>query len=255
MPAALPRASPRMPSLEILVFAPLIVVLAYTIFGISGFGSTLIAVPLLAMLFPDLKFVIPVVVVMDCITAISMGLRLRADVNRAEFVPLLPFLLVGLAIGVFLLVRLPATVLLVVLGIFATVYGLMYMRGGPPRFTLPRWTVVPIGLFTGTTSAAIGVGGPVYVMYLASRGSTPAQIRATTPMIFVFTTIARIAMFAVAGLFSREVLLTAGLLLPIALGALFFGHRLHLNLSKDTTIRVIGALLALSGVSLVVRAL
>jgi uncharacterized membrane protein YfcA len=243
-----------MPSIEILVFAPLIVVLAYTIFGISGFGSTLIAVPLLALLFPDLKFVIPVVVVMDCITAISMGLRLRADVNRREFMPLLPFLMVGLATGVFLLVRLPSAVLLIALGFFAILYGVTYMRGGPPRFKLARWAVVPVGLFSGVTSASIGVGGPIYVMYLASRGSTPEQIRATTPVIFVFTTITRIAMFAVAGLFSREVVVTAGVLLPIALAALFLGHRLHVNLSKETTIRLIGALLALSGLSLLVRA-
>ncbi len=243
-----------MPSLEILVFAPLIVILAYTIFGISGFGSTLIAVPLLALLFPDLRFVIPVVVVMDCITAISMGLRLRADVNRREFMPLLPFLLVGLGVGVFLLVRLPSTVLLLALGFFAIAYGVTYMRGGPPRFKLGRWAAAPVGLFAGTTSAAIGVGGPIYVMYLASRGSTPEQIRATTPVIFVFTTITRIAMFAVAGLFSREVVITAGVLLPIALAALHLGNRLHLNLPKETTIRLIGGLLALSGLSLLVRA-
>jgi uncharacterized membrane protein YfcA len=146
-------------------------------------------------------------------------------------------------------------VLLLVLGVFAILYGITYMRGGPPRFNLPRWAVVPIGLFSGTTSASIGVGGPIYVMYLASRGSTPEQIRATTPVIFVFTTITRIAMFAVAGLFSREVLITAAVLLPIALAALFLGHRLHVNLSKDTTVRVIGGLLALSGVSLLMRAL
>lgn len=243
-----------MPSTEILVFAPLIVVLAYTIFGISGFGSTLIAVPLLANLFPDLKFVIPVVVVMDCITAMSMGMKLRADVNRREFLPLLPFLLVGLATGVFFLVRLPSTVLLLVLGVFAVFYGITYMRGGPPRFAMPRWAAVPVGLFAGTTSASIGVGGPIYVMYLASRGSTPEQIRATTPVIFVFTTIVRIAMFAVAGLFSREVLVTAAVLLPIAMGALYIGNRLHVNLPKVTTIRVIGGLLALSGVSLLWRA-
>ena len=46
-----------MPSVAVLVFSPLIIVTAYIIFGISGFGSTLIAVPLLAHLFP-LKFVI-----------------------------------------------------------------------------------------------------------------------------------------------------------------------------------------------------
>jgi uncharacterized membrane protein YfcA len=50
---------PALPSLELLIFVPLIVGLAYLIFGISGFGSTLIAVPLLAHLMP-LKFAIPI---------------------------------------------------------------------------------------------------------------------------------------------------------------------------------------------------
>ena len=34
--------------LEVYLLAPLIVVVAYTVFAISGFGSTIIAVPLLA---------------------------------------------------------------------------------------------------------------------------------------------------------------------------------------------------------------
>jgi len=243
-----------MPSIETLIFAPLIIIVAYAIFGMSGFGSTLIAVPLLAHLF-DLKFALPMVVLLDCISATGMGLKLRADVNKRDLLPLMPFLLIGLSIGVFLLVRLPSTMLLVVLGIFASLYGIMYMRGGPPRFRLPRWSALPVGLFAGTTSASIGVGGPIYVMYLASRGSTPEQIRATTPVIFIFTTITRIALFAVAGIFTREVLITAALLLPLSLLALWWGHRLHLNLSRVTTVRIIGGLLALSGVSLLLRAL
>lgn len=243
-----------MPSTEILVFAPLIVILAYTIFGLSGFGSTLIAAPLLAILFRDLKFVIPTVVLMDCVTAMTMGLKLRADINKREFVPLLPFLVFGLSFGVFVLVKLPTTVLLGVLGVFALGYGLTYMRGGPPRMTLPRWAAAPVGLFAGTTSASIGVGGPIYVMYLASRGATPEEIRATTPAIFSFTTVARIILFAVAGLLTRQVLITAALLLPIALASLHLGHRLHLNISRDMTVRVIGGLLAMSGASLLMRA-
>lgn len=243
-----------MPSIDILLLASLIVIVAYMIFGMSGFGSTLIAVPLLAHLF-DLKFALPTIVLLDCVSAMGMGAKLRAHVNRKDLLPLVPFLFVGLSIGVFLLVRLPSTVLLIFLGFFALLYGLIYMRGGPPRFRLPRWAAVPVGLFAGTTSASIGVGGPIYVMYLASRGSTPEQIRATTPVIFIFTTITRIALFAIAGIFTRNVLIAAALLLPLSLLSLWWGHRLHLNLSQTTTVRIIGSLLALSGVSLLVRAL
>ena len=73
-----------MPPIELLVFTPLIVLGAYVVFGISGFGSTLMAVPLLAHLYP-LKFVIPMVVVLDCVGAIGMGTRLRADVFKEAY--------------------------------------------------------------------------------------------------------------------------------------------------------------------------
>ena len=243
-----------MPSLETLIFAPLIVLLAYLIFGISGFGSTLIAVPLLAHLMP-LKFVIPVVVILDCISAISMGLKLRAQVWKAEFVPLLPFLLIGLVAGAFVLVKLPTQWLILGLGCFVVIFGTHFLLDRKSMIRLPRWSAAPIGLFAGTTSSALGVGGPIYVFYFTARGATPEQIRATVPTVFSFTTVARIAIFAGLSLFNTQILLTAALLLaPMALG-LWCGHRLHGRLTRDQAIRIVGGLLLLSGVSLIVRAL
>lgn len=242
-----------MPSIEVLVFAPLITLLAYVIFGISGFGSTLIAVPLLAHLFP-LTFVVPMVVLLDCISAIGMGTRLRQDVNRRELTPLLPFLVVGMIAGVVLLLKLPAQVLLATLGIFIFAFGLNFAlrRESPLRF--PRWSAGPVGLFAGTTSSTLGVGGPIYVTYLAGRGATPDEIRATVPVIFIFTTIARIALFSIAGLFNTQVLLTAASLLPVMGLGLWIGNRLHGRLSREQAIRIVGALLIVSGASLLARA-
>src|SRR5262245_39751759 len=91
---------------EILFFATLIVLVAYAVFGISGFGSTMISVPLLAHLSP-LRTVIPTVLLLDCVASIGLGLRLRSGIHKAELYPLLPFLLLGLVLGVLLLVRLP----------------------------------------------------------------------------------------------------------------------------------------------------
>jgi len=133
--------SPEMPipPLEVFVFAPLIVLTAYVIFGISGFGSTLIAVPLLAHLFP-LKFVIPMMVILDCIGSISMGFRLRADVNRHELVPLLPFMLTGMIAGVFVLLSVPGGVLLGVLGVLVLAYGLLYISRKDAIVRFARWS-------------------------------------------------------------------------------------------------------------------
>lgn len=243
-----------MPSLEVLIFAPLIVLLAYIIFGISGFGSTLVAIPLLAHLFP-IKFVIPMVVLLDCIATIRQAVKLRGGVYKKEMLPLLPFMLAGMGAGVFLLIRLPGEILLLCLGVFVFGYGIYYALRHDSVFRLARWTAAPIGLFAGTTSALFGVGGPLYVMYLAGRGATPDHIRATMPVIFSFTTVGRIALFAATGLFSESVLLTAAALLPVMVIGLYFGNRLHLNLSRENAVRIVGGLLVVSGISLLFRAL
>lgn len=242
------------PDLPILIFAPLIILVAYLIFGISGFGSTLIAVPLLAHLMP-LKFVIPVVVMLDCVSAISMGLKLRADVWKTEFVPMLPFLLVGLLMGAFVLLKVPTHWLLLGLGGFVLLFGASYLIDRTSMIRLPRWTVAPIGLFAGTTSSALGVGGPLYVFYFTARGATPEQIRATVPAVFSFTTVARIAIFASVGLFNAQMLIAVAALLPVMALGLWCGHRLHGRLSRDQAVRIMGGLLLLSGASLIVRAL
>ncbi len=239
---------------QILIFAPLIVFAAYVVFGISGFGSTLIAVPLLAHLFP-LKFVVPFFVILDCIGAFNMGLRLRADLMRRELMLLIPFMGLGIIAGVWLLVRMHPELLLGSLGAFVLLFGASYVLRSGKGFPLPRWAAAPIGAFGGATSAVFGIGGPIYVFYLAGRGGDPTQIRATMPVIFMFTTLARIALFIAAGLYSPAALVAAAALLPVMALGVWTGHHLHLNLSRETVIRVMGGLLVISGISLIVRAL
>lgn len=241
-------------SLAALIFAPLIVLLANIVFSISGFGLTLVAIPLLAHLFP-IKFVIPMVVLLDVVASVRQATKLRSGVYKEELVSLLPFMLAGMGVGAFLLVRLAADVLLLGLGIFVLTYGIYYALRHDSVVRFARWTVAPIGLFAGTTSALFGVGAPLYIMYLTGRGATPDHIRATMPVIFSFTTVGRIILFIVAGLFTGEILFTAALLAPMMFLGLYVGNRLHVNLSRETIVRIIGGLLVASGASLVLRAL
>ncbi|MDH3287663.1 MAG: sulfite exporter TauE/SafE family protein [Betaproteobacteria bacterium] len=243
-----------MPSIVIIVVAPLTVLGAYVIFGISGFGSTLIAIPLLAHVFP-LKFAVPVVVLLDATASYSQGFRLREGVNKRDVLPMLPFLVAGMLIGVSILVSVPGEFLLPTLGAFITAYGIYYAVKRESAFRFGRWMAAPFGLLGGTTSSVFGVGGPFYVMYLVGRGSTPEQIRATMPVVFMVTTVGRILLFSLAGLMTKDVLVTAALLLPVMAIGLWCGNRLHLNISRDHAARVIGTLLTLSGVSLLLRSL
>jgi len=242
------------PGILSLICVPLAVLMAYVIFGLCGFGSTLIAVPLMAHFFP-LKFAIPVIVLVDCLASLHQGFRLREGLNKRDMLPMLPFIVGGMVIGAMLLVHTPGSILLPILGIFVTGYGIYYTFRHESVFQVARWAAAPIGLFAGTTSSLFGMAGPIYVMYLAGRGSTPDQIRATMPVIFVLTTIGRIVLFAFLGLITQDVLLTAALLLPVMALGLWLGNRWHSKIPRAHAVRAIGAVLTLSGASLLLRAI
>jgi uncharacterized membrane protein YfcA len=227
---------------------------AYVIFGICGFGSTLIAVPLMAHFIP-LKMAIPVIVLVDCVAATRQGFRLRAGVNKPELLAMLPFILAGMLVGAFLLVKTPSTILLPILGVCVTAYGVYYLVRQDSIHRVARWTAAPFGLAAGTVSALFGMAGPLFVMYLVGRGSTPDHIRATMPVIFSVTTIGRIALFAMVGLITQDVLILAAALAPLMFLGVWCGNRLHARFPPESVIRLIGVLLVLSGISLLVKAL
>ena len=85
-----------------LFYAAVVLFMAYMVRGIAGFGSGLIAVPLLAQVFP-VQEVVPVVVFLDYIGSASQGLRNRNSIAWREQLPLIPFSLIGVAAGLTLL--------------------------------------------------------------------------------------------------------------------------------------------------------
>ena len=102
---------------EILVLAALVVAFAYTAFGLAGFGSTVIALPLLAQFFA-LKFAVPLLMLLDLAAFMLLGARVRKRIRYDEIGWLVPFILAGMAVGLVLLIEVAEQKLLAVLGAF-----------------------------------------------------------------------------------------------------------------------------------------
>ncbi len=194
---------------DTLVFAALVVAGAFVIFGVTGFGSTIIAVPLLAHVLP-LKFVIPMFVLLDFAAALRTGFKFHSTIAVREFKWLVPCMFAGIAVGVFLLVSLPGEAILLALGVFVFGYGAYAASGREPTFRLGRLWALPVGAIGGMISALFGAAGPLYVIYLGARGLDPGETRATMAVVFIITTGTRIVLFALAGLFAQDGVLDVG---------------------------------------------
>lgn len=240
---------------ETLLLVPLIVLGAFVVFGITGFGSTILAVPLIAHLLP-IKFAIPMFVLLDFAAALRQGLKFRDTIAKDELAWLLPVMVTGVVLGVFIFVHLPSAWLALAMGLFVLGYGLHLVRGREPRLRLGRWWCVPTGLVGGVIAALFGAAGPIFVMYLNARGLNAAQLRSTMAVVFVVSTSARIVLFALTGVFAQDWLLLAAAVLTVPmLAGLWIGHHLHVTLPRLRLLQVMGAILTLSGVSLLASAL
>lgn len=238
---------------EIIVIAAAVVAGAYLVYGLTGFGSTVIALPLLAQLLP-LKLAVALMLLLDFSAFLGFGLRVRRGIRVDEIGRLLPTALVGMALGLTLLIRVAEFWLLGLLGVFVlcyAAYGLL-RRGLPGR--LPRWSALPIGLAGGAFSVLFGTGGVLFAIYNAGRIGDKSELRASNAATIAFSAVVRLVLFGATGLLAQEGLwlLLAWMLPALALGVLL-GHRLHARVPAGAVVRAVHAVLLLAGISLLVR--
>jgi uncharacterized membrane protein YfcA len=145
--------------------------------------------------------------------------------------------------------------MLLALGIFVGGYG-VYLLAGPRQWRAARvgWAV-PIGIAGGAVSVMFGTGGPIYMLYLASRIHDKTTLRATSSLLVLASVFLRTGVFIATGLLlDVPLLVTAAAMVPLMFAGYALGNRLHFTLSRAGVLKLIAALLVVNGASLVARA-
>jgi uncharacterized membrane protein YfcA len=227
---------------------------AYFIRGITGFGSALISVPLLALSQP-LQFAVPLVLALDFTASLVLGGVNRKQANWGEIKMLLPFGMIGACVGAYALVTLPTAPVLATLAAFTMFFGFRNIFGLQPVGQLPQKWAIAAGLTGGATGALFGASGPPYIMYLTRRLQDKGEVRATFSWLFAIDGGFRLVLFLFAGLLldtKLQIAYALGLI-PMAAG-LYIGNKVHLDMTSEGMLRVVGALLMLSGAMLFFKA-
>ncbi|SDV50485.1 sulfite exporter TauE/SafE family protein [Chitinasiproducens palmae] len=229
------------------------VTLAYVVFGIAGFGTALIAAPLLAQFMP-LSRIVPLLALLDFSAAALNLLREGRRAQLAELRRIVPAMLVGSALGALLLLIARPDTLLLLLGIFVVAYAAYALSGYRPARRFRASLAWAFGTVGGVFSAMFGSGGFIYAIFLAGRLDDKTQIRATQSTLIGLSTLTRLLLFAGAGVYADAALLRlAGLLLPAMLIGVWLGRHITLRLSREQFVRLVNVLVLFSGVAVLVR--
>ena len=238
-----------------LAYPVFVVLLGYVVLGITGFGSALVIVPLLAWRWP-LPEVVALALLMDVPASILHGgLNLR-QVNFSELRRLLPGIAVGTVAGLWLTGILDPRWPLLALGLYVAAVGVNAFRSRPAE---PRTLAAPwahgMGFAIGVVEMLFGTAGPLAVAWLSRRLDNVNVLRASTPVILVVSASAVLLGMGWSGrLSSGELWSRWAALMGVAVVGVLLGNRLARRVSAVTLRNGICGLLVISGLTLVLHA-
>ncbi|MEJ2768354.1 sulfite exporter TauE/SafE family protein [Mycetohabitans sp. B46] len=229
------------------------IALAYVVFGMTGFGTALVASPLLAHFIP-VSHIVPLLALLDFCAATTNVVRDGRKAELDELKRLVPLMVAGSGIGAVILLATKPDLLLLLLGIFVMGYAAYSLSGYRPMTQLRSWSSVPFGLVGGIFSALFGSGGFIYAIYLQGRLENKEHIRVTQTTLIGLSTLTRLVMFLAAGVYAnRSLLLLAVLLAPGMLAGVWMGRHITLKLSREQFVKLVNSVILVSGVFLLVR--
>lgn len=237
------------------LFACLLVIAGgYVVLGLTGFGSALTIVPILAQWLP-LAEVVPTVLALDIFACLLLGAVSFRQVVWRELLGLVPGVVLGALLGILLPGYVPAALLLGVLAILIIAFAIRGLLLARLPVLATRRLAGPAGVAAGVIESLFGVAGPVVVMYLGGRIRDPDRLRPT-----VVVAVLGVSIGALTAITLNTSLPTGERLWLLAGGAavvppaLYAGTRLARRLGPMRIIRIIHLLLLASGGALLLRA-
>ena len=239
-----------------LAIAAVMVLAAFTVRGMSGFGAGMVGIPLLAFVMP-VHTAVPMFSILVLTLFVVISIRDWKAVVRDELRRLIVPTLLGVVLGIILLQQLDNRMLLKLLGglliTYATYATAVQIFGLPQLNCSHRWAF-PVG-FVGAVIDTVfsGGGGTLVVIYLHMRGVGRQPFRATVAVVWLVEMIARMIGYGAAGYYSWGTLLLCLILLPMMWAGTYAGEKIGNRISQETFSKILAALLALTGVMLLLK--
>lgn len=234
-----------------LVGGSLIIFFAFLTRALTGFGSALISVPLLALLF-ELKFVVPLESVLEVGFTLLLIRKVYPDIHKPTLLPMIGGAVLGTLLGTYLLRTLGDVFLKRALGVFILLFAVYFWkedRAEGSKNLSAYWGILA-GAGGGVLGGLFGTSGPPFVAYLAYKLKEKEVLRATLIGMFAVDYTWRTAVFAFSGLISADLLFFALCLAPALVLGTILGQVIHLRVTERQFRKTVAGVLFTSGILL-----
>lgn len=234
-------------SLSVFLVLAIVSLAAAFIQGSLGIGFALIVAPTLGLLQPDLLPVMLLILMLPLNFLVAWRERDAVDWSGVKWITV--GRLIGAFAGLWLLAALSGRQLDSAVGWFTVIAAAAALFA--PPFTPSRRAALGVGLFTGVTETATGIGGPpLALLYQHANGPV---LRSTVALCFLVGELMSLAVLAFAGRVEASQLLAALCLAPAVLIGSALSRFVHARIGvKGLRIGVL-AFALVSGAYLIVR--
>ena len=230
-----------------LLAVTVIICIAAVLQSISGFGFSLLAMPLLSI-FVDIQ---DAVVIATLCGIFTNAVHLRKDfqlVERSIARRISLSALIGMPLGVVVLSVFSATHMRAIIGAVIVVLVFLMMRNFVLKTENSTVDIV-LGAFSGLLATSVSTNGPPLVFLLQSKQLDPWRLRATLAYVFTISGCASFIVLMIAGKGSIEAFQYAMLSLPAMYLGTVVGRKARLRVTQEAFKRLMYVLLLATAVS------
>lgn len=261
-----------------IVLTGLVVFTTFTLEGISGFGSTVLALPFISMLL-GLGNAVPLLSTMSWVLALFVIVRSWRNISWREYGFIMLHMIPGLVAGMFLASILPEDMLLAILAAFMMFAGIRGVRatlkagratpspysnlystketdgGKAPADSKSRtWTDRLCLLLGGVIHGAFSSGGPLVIIYAAKVLKDKSLFRVTLCLLWFMSNSLMIALWTfIKQVWTPELIRAILCAFPFVLGGIVLGDFLHSRVNDKLFRLLVFSVLIVSAVILSVR--
>jgi hypothetical protein len=251
--------TPPLPPATLAALA-VVVTAAFTVETALGFGATVVAIALGSFVAP-IELILPAFLPLNVVVSLYVTARYRRDVDRGMLLRrIVPWMGLGLPVGVLLFRSLGSSRLQLAFGVFVIALSALELRrpraaGGAA--TRPLGPVLAAGLLfaAGIIHGVFATGGPLTVYVTGRALADKARFRATLSALWLVLNLALLASYAAGGqLGPGSAALSAILVAPLGLG-MALGEGAHRRVPERLFRTLVFTLLLVAGTLLAGRAL
>lgn len=230
-----------------ILLAAFIIFLAAVVQGATSFGFSLIALPLLGLLF-ELKVVVPTLVIFSIVLNLIILIKLRVRPKLKEIGLLTLFAILFIPVGVELLIFVDEAILKAGVSILLIGIAIIMLKGYKLNITNKTLSYVITGILSGVLNGAVSLSGPPVVVLLANDNKNKDEFRSSLTFLFFTLNIVTIIIYMSRGLFNNPTLTQMLYLLPVMVIGTFLGIVLGNRIDDVKFKKIVLVLLLFMGV-------